>query len=219
MSRLVVSFSILLTLSMAAPPGRAEEDPRSRVVVDSDCRTEASRRQLTLFANGTLRLRDGIGATRTMRLVELGESELQAYVNRLAEIRFDDLAPQSPGLDGEWVESCTVELAVAGEVERRFEFGKFDTVSLGLKHALLIIDDLIAEVQDVRETVARARGYTPEIGDIVVRRRDGARFEVLGFTIEGTGVELEGIDQPITVFILKEAILDEYDPPALGEDR
>lgn len=208
--------ALLLLLSWL---GLSEEDPRSTVVLESDCHTETSRRQLTLFANGTLRLRDGIGATRTMRLAELGDNELQAYLNRLSDIRFDDLAPQSSGLEGDWVESCRIELAVPGAHRRVFEYAKFDTVSLGLKHVLLLVEDLLAEFHSVREAAARPRGYEPELGDIVVRRRDGARFEVLGFTLEGTGVELEGIDQPITVYILKDSILDEYDPPDGGEDR
>ena len=217
MSRLLLTVTLLLVAPLAQ--GSAEEDPRSRVVVDSDCRTETSRRQLTLFANGTLRLWDGSGATRTMRLAELGASELEAYVNRLAAVRFDDLAPHSQGLEGEWVESCRLELALPGHETKRFEYGRFDTLPHHLKHILLVLDDLQAEVEEARETTARARGYTPEIGDIVVRRRDGARFEVRGFTLEGSGVELQGIDQPLTVFILEDEILDEYDPPAGGEKR
>lgn len=220
MNRLSLSVPLLLLLGLSLPrPGAGDEDPRSRVLADSDCRTTTSRRQLTLFANGTVRLRDGSGATRTLRLAELGTSELEAYVARLAAIAFDDLAPQSRGLEGDLVESCRIELALPEASERVWEFDKFDTLPLGLEHVLLVLDDLLAEVEGVRQTQARARGYTPQIGDIVVRRRDGARFEVLGFTLEGTGVELEGIDQPITVFILEDDILDEYDPPGGGEPQ
>ena len=37
-----------------------------------------------------------------MRLAELGDSELRAYINRLEDISFDDLAPQAKGLEGDW---------------------------------------------------------------------------------------------------------------------
>ena len=193
------------------------DDPRSRVVLSSDCHTQTSRQELTLFANGTVRLRDGIGATRTMRLVELGDSELQAYLNRLGEIRFDDLAPRSPGLEGDWVESCVLVVAVPGDEERRFEFGRFDTVPLGLKHVQLILEDLRVSS---RTGVRRWRVHADTSRRSATSWCDAATvrvFEVLGFTLEGTGVELEGIDQPITVFVLKESILDDFDPPEVGE--
>ncbi len=205
--RPLVALAVLMPILTGAA-----EDPRTKVVLESDCHTEASRRQITLFANGTVRLRDGMGATRTMRLVELGASETQAYVNRLAEITFDDLAPQSRGLDGEHVESCRVEIGLPDTEPRVFTYEEFDSLTLGLRHTLLVVDDLVAEFAMVREVEHRPRGYEPEIGDIVVRRLDGARFEVLGFTLEGTGVELEGIDQPMTVFILEDELLDEFDP-------
>ncbi len=214
MSRLATLAALLPLLAGAS------EDPRTQVVLESECRTVASQRQLTLFANGTLRLRDGEGATRTMRLVELGNSETEAYVARLSEIAFDDLAPQSRGLQGDLVESCRVEIDLPRDEPRVFTYDAFDSLTLGLRHVLLVIDDLIAEFQTVSDVEARARGYDPEIGDILVRRSDGARFEVLGFTMEGTGVELEGIDQPITVFVREDQILDEYDPQGeAGEGR
>ncbi len=89
-------------------------DPRSRVLLASDCRTETARREVTLFANGTIRIRTGRGATREMRLAELGRSELEAYVARLDEIEFDDLASSSPGLEGDWVEDCRLVLDLPG---------------------------------------------------------------------------------------------------------
>ena len=180
-----------------------DQDPRSQVVLESDCMTEASRRQITLFANGTVRMRDGLGATRTMRLVELGDVELRAYQNRLRDIRFDDLAPHSSGMEGSLVERCKVEVAPPESETLLFEYGQFDTIPLGLKHVLLLIEDLVVEFESVREAAARPRGYEAKIGYIVTRRHDGARFEIRSFTLEGYGVELEGLDQPITIYLSK----------------
>ena len=139
-----------------------DQDPRSQVVLESDCMTEASRRQITLFANGTVRMRDGLGATRTMRLVELGDVELRAYQNRLRDIRFDDLAPHSSGMEGSLVERCKVEVAPPESETLLFEYGQFDTIPLGLKHVLLLIEDLVVEFESVREAREASESWLHE---------------------------------------------------------
>ncbi len=203
-------FLLLLLL-----PGAAQqevEDLRTRVLLERLCENDFSRRQLTLFANGTLRLRDGVGATRVMRLAELGSVELEAFLRRLEAIRFDDLAPSYPGLDGEWVESCRLDLHLPELDQLSFEYGPYDTISLGLRHVLFVVDDLMLEFEFGQPGSTRVREFKVEVGDLVVRRRDGALFEVLGFTLEGTGMELQGIDQPVTLYILKEDVQIEFDP-------
>lgn len=194
------------------PSSTAASDPRSQVLLASDCRTEVARREVTLFANGTLRIRTGRGATREMRLAELGRSELEAYVARLREIEFDDLASSSPGLEGDWVEDCLLVLELPGEERRRFEYGPYDSIPLGWKHVLLIVDDLLEELETSRRADDRVRDYDPLPGDILVRRSDGARYEVLGRTLEGSGVELQGLDEPMTVFILLDHLLEQFEP-------
>ncbi len=89
----------------------------------------------------------------------------------------------------------------------------------GLQQVLLIVDDLLLEVgRQGADAGAPIRALELRVGDEVVRRRDGARFTVLGFTMEGTGVELQGIDQPITIILLKDDVRLEFDP-AGGDDR
>ena len=208
-----MSLHRLTLVLLAAAFSLAAEDPRSRVLLSQDCGNEFTRRELTLFANGTLRQRDGVGATRTMRLVELGETELGAYLRRFEEIRFDDLAPSSSGLEGDWVESCRLTLALPDMEMQEFQYGRYDSVPHGLKLALLVVDDLLLEMErSGPRGLARARAMEIEIGDLLVRRRDGARFEVLGFTMEGSGVELQGIDQPITIIMLEDEVQLEFDP-------
>lgn len=209
----VALLPLLLIMDSPSPVAGAE-DARSRVVLSSDCRTTTSRRELTLFANGTLRVFDGLGATREMRLAELGQAELQAYVARLRKISFDDLPPGSPGLEGEWVERCRLELRRTGEAPRVLAYGPYDSLPLAWKHVLLVVDDLFEEIRTQPEAGERVRRYEPEVGDILVRRNDGARYEVLGFTLEGSGVELLGIEEPLTIYILRDHLLDEFDPPA-----
>lgn len=207
---------IALMISVLTIPALAS-DPRSRVVLSSDCRSETERRELTLFANGTLRVRDGSGATRQMRLAELGRSELEAYLARLGEIEFDDLAPRSPGLEGAWVEDCRLELDLPDRERQTFRYGPYDSIPLGWKHVLLIVGDLLEELETSRLADDRVRDYEPEPGDTLVRRSDGARYEVLGFTLEGTGVELQGLDEPLTVFILLDHLLEQFEPADVAE--
>jgi hypothetical protein len=46
-------------------------------------------------------------------------------------------------------------------------------------------------------------GYRPRRGD-VLRRVDETLFEVVGFTSDGKGVELQGVDQPLTLYLAPE---------------
>jgi hypothetical protein len=154
-----------------------------------------------------------------MRLAEVGPEELDAFLARLGLIRFDDLAPSSQGMGGEWVENCRLELNLPDREKHSFDYGPLDSMPLGLRHVLLVVDDLLLELERVRPGAPRARGFKVELGDLVVRRRDGARFEVLGFTVEGNGVELQGIDQPITIYVLKEHVQLEFDPDEDGGQR
>jgi hypothetical protein len=58
------------------------------------------------------------------------------------------------------------------------------------------------------ETLARTRAvhgalpesYEPKPGDFV-RRDDGELFEVIALTSDGKGVELNGINQPVTIYV------------------
>jgi hypothetical protein len=76
-----------------------------------------------------------------------------------------------------------------------------------------VVDDLLVEVERYGpEEASRVREFDLTIGDRLVRRRDGAHFEVLGFTMEGNGVELQGIDLPITVIIRLDEVQREFAP-------
>lgn len=207
-----LTLTLFVSLVPAAGATPTSEDPRSQVVLEQICSNDFTRRELTLFANGTLRQRDGEGATRTMRLAELGQVEYDAYLRRFAEIRFEDLAPASSGLEGEWVETCRLELELPGAELQAFDYGRFDSVPHGLRLVLLVVDDLLLEIERRGPGgAARERELDLEVGDRLVRRRDGALFEVLGFTMEGTGVELQGIDQPVTVIMLEDQVQLEFD--------
>ncbi|HXU46194.1 MAG TPA: hypothetical protein VN783_11760, partial [Thermoanaerobaculia bacterium] len=46
-------------------------------------------------------------------------------------------------------------------------------------------------------------GYAPAPGDRL-RRADGVLFEIHGFTDDGKGIELRGVEQPLTIYLRKE---------------
>src|SRR4029079_14992464 len=63
---------------------------RSRELLDYRCANSLGVRQVTLFANGTVRVREGLGKEPKMRLGELGPVELAGYLRRLAA---EDISP------------------------------------------------------------------------------------------------------------------------------
>ena len=44
-----------------------------------------------------------------------------------------------------------------------------------------------------------------------LRRFDGTLYQVIGHTGDGAGLELEGIDEPLVVFISLAALRDEFE--------
>lgn len=179
---------------------------RSRVLVRLDCASVLSRRELTLFANGTLRLKAGRPGAEGMSLAELGPAEVDDALALLAEIDFDETDPETTGPGGERLERCALELALPGKapVERRFK--RFDSLSLSLARALAVVDGLAGRVEEPRGGPGErgpARlpvGYAPEIGDLL-RHADGTLYKVIAFTADGDGVELQGVEQPLTLYL------------------
>jgi hypothetical protein len=204
----MVAIGVLL----AAAAGSAQQDEpphelseRSLERLRYDCANDIDRRDLTLFANGTLRLRQGPPGIERMWLRELGRESLRAYLNRLAEPLRHETPPSDFTASGEWVERCVLELHLEGRAPERYEFDRFDTLSLDLQRTLAIARELVESV----DTGAPGEGeaflpldYEPRVGD-VLRRPDGVRFRVNGFTSDGNGVELVGIEHPVTIYLAK----------------
>jgi len=198
----------LAALLLLAGPGETSSE-RTTVLVRQECVSEIGRREVTLFANGTVRLREGLRGQEVMTLGELGRGELEAILRRFADedLRETDLSTQ--GVEGAWVERCSLELALAGEPERRLGYGRYDSLSLPLSRVLRIVED-IARAADPRARQEHLpAGYQARLGDRL-RRVDGELFEVTGFTSDHRGVELQGVDQPLTLYVLKEELPREF---------
>lgn len=204
---------ILTALLLAGPPVRAEDDDRSTEILRQDCLTDTTRREVTLFANGTIRLRDGVIRHESMGLAELGPDELTAYLNRLkGEDLSQDRSPER-GVEGSWIERCELKLQLPGQPLQTYRFGHYDPLPLNLSRVVHIVRELEEKVQSLREAESREElpvDYEPRPGDVLKRVGDGARFRIVTFTGDGKGVELEGIDVPLQMFVPKDQMRQNF---------
>ncbi len=195
-------------------------DRRSIEVVNLDCASELGRERLTLFANGTVRLRRDPPSTTGVSLTtglgveprvietevflgEMGPDELDIYLDRLRVIDLSKVREEGlgAGVRGDWVERCELLLEFPRYLPRRFEFGRRDTLPLDLSRVLHIVEEL--EDRVIQHKVERSglpANYQPEIGD-QLRRRDGHIFEIRARTVDGRGFEMRGLHQPVTLYV------------------
>jgi hypothetical protein len=181
----------------AAPRG----DLRSLVLLRFDCASALGRREVTLFGNGTVRLRDGPSGEEEMLLGELDPPALEGAVARLEAEDLSEARSEIHGVDGEWVERCVLELPLRegrkGPIH--FQFSRYATLPLALSRVVAIAQEL-GEVAEGARGFGLPPGYVPRRGDIL-ERSDGARFRVLQETADGKGVELQGMKLPLTLYL------------------
>lgn len=203
----VLMLASFATLAMGAAEG---DDPRTRTVLDYDCRSELSRWAVTLFANGTIRLRTvGLGERR-VRLSELGPAELDAFLNRLKgeDLSETDSSTRSP--EGEWVEKCTLELRLPGRAASTFIVDRYGSPSLALSRLVTIARELGERVE--KENMNERQlppEYAPTLGDIL-ERRDGGLFRVAGFSADKGTVELAGVDGVLVLYLSRDELRHQF---------
>ncbi len=207
-------MKILLLLLSLFTPGflqaqHPSESPRTWEVVRRDCRTSYSREDLTLFGNGTVRLRRVDDEKDEMRLAELNPDQVQAFIRRLEAEDLSEVPEGREEVLGAMVERCSLVLRLPERAEQRFYFGHFDSLPLGLSRLNAIVADLHSEAIDLAPEGGLPRNYFPEPGDIL-ERSDGRRFEVIALTSDRRGVELLGLDDPLTVFVALESLRQQF---------
>lgn len=209
-----------LLAGAAAAQGR---DPRSVEILRRDCRSELGRRDITLFGNGTVRLRlwDADGEL-DMELLDLGPGETEDYVQRLlrADLLEVELPPSGP--DEGWMDACVLSMELPGETPISFRYGQLDALPLALSPLVAVTEELDLRVRADEHGRSLGDSYVPRPGDVLLRT-DGRHYEVVGPTSDGLGIELVGVEQPVTVYMLAEAIRDEFvmlvDRPRGGDER
>ncbi len=205
------AVAAMLALLAGPRPAAPSEDVRGVELLQYDCSSRIARQDLTLFANGTLRLREvEEGGEPRMRLAELGSSELAAFVARLAAEDLSEVDLRGREASGDWVETCELELTLEDQPARLLRFGRLDSLPLALGRLLRVVDDLLLEVERLAPRSRLPADYEARAGDRL-RRFDGNLFEVVAYTGDGGGLELEGIDVPLVLFIPITALRDEFE--------
>lgn len=199
MMRAAVGFLLCCGMGIGSP-GEAS-DKRSIEVLNFDCRSDFGSRRLTFFGNGTLRLISGRTSGETMLLAELTPDEVRAYENRLAA---EDLSEVDGGdrysLSGLGVEHCELHLRLWEGDDRTYRFSRLDSLPLNLSRVVSIAEGMVLQAESQAPTAEFSSSYVPQPGDILVQE-NGFKFEVVGLTGEGTGVELEQLEQPIIIYV------------------
>ncbi len=167
-----------------------------------DCRNARFRREISLFGNGTLRVREGAVEAPEMWLGELDRATTSGLIERLQGPDLADVETNSRTVVGDWVETCNFFLSLPGEASRDFQFERLDALELPLQKALSVAITALGMVDRSVPSEARDRlsaRYTPLLGDVLVSD-DGREFRVSGFASQRTVVEMTGVDQPVLRF-------------------
>ena len=210
--RVPFPFFVLCVLVVLAvlfvPPATA--DDRSLEVVRYDCTTDLTRREVTLFGNGTIRLRDGQIGNEWMGLTELGPDELHGFLNRLEGEDLSESRNPERGVEGAWIERCELRLQLPGQPLQTYRFGHYDPLPLNLSRVVHIAEELGEKVPVVKDKDELPADYEPRPGDVLKRVGDGALFRIVAFTGDGKGVELRGVDLPLEVYVPRDQIRQSF---------
>lgn len=188
--------------------GRTASDPhgldlRSVERLRWGCRNEFGRRELTLFADGTVRLREGLLDAQTVDLDILLPSDLNDYLRRLARIRLSPEFPEAwdlpAGVVGSWSETCDLSLRLPGLDRVDLRFGNYDALPLELGQIEQIADELAANMAPREGPRRLPPGYAPQPFD-VLEATDGKLYRVVGLTDDGQGLEVESLSEPVRTF-------------------
>ena len=204
---LSASAAGLLAASLLGADGF--EDPRTVELVRLDCTTGIVRSEMTLFGNGTLRLREGDVGAEEMRLSEIGPDIFEGYLRRLQQESLGNNLVPPKQVEGMWTEQCSLTVDVPEGPVGTTAFGALDSMSLPLSRVVSIARELLALARVEDYVAGIPPGYVPERGDVLLHQ-NGSRYRVHGFTSDGLGLELQGIEQPLAIYVAIEALHEQF---------
>jgi hypothetical protein len=178
-------------------------------LVRLDCTTEQRRREVTLFGSGTIRLREGVVGAEAGGLYDLKPDELTGYLNRMMEEDLSRVTSPDRGLDGAWISRCLLSLQLPGRPRGDYFYSQLDSLPLNLSRVLRVVEELAARVPDLKQAARLPDDFLPKRGDIL-KRQDGELFRVMGFTTDGKGIELEGQDIPLALYLTPEQVRHDF---------
>ncbi len=208
----VIGMSVI-AMSVALSGSPAAADDRSTELMRYQCSSSLGRRDITLFANGTVRLRQGLWDAQELYLDELLREELASYVKKLRDIQSStassptDLVPNA--MSGKWIEHCEIQLSLPGAESTTYAFSAYDIPSLVVAGLIHVAEDLAAYTRPPDRPERLPKGYLPRPGHIL-RAADGGRFQVMGLTGDGLGVELVELESPVMIFVSIEELGDMF---------
>jgi hypothetical protein len=169
-------------------PGARESE-----VFRHDCRNIERRRELTLFANGTVRQRRGRVQDLEMQLGDLAPTELPVVQKRLRDIQHQAALerpwPESNAPRGDFSELCEVSLVLDG-LRLEYSFDRLQAPPLWVASAEQLAWDLAEVVRAATRPPALPSDFVLKSGD-VLRTTDGRLLRFLRETGDGQGLEFE----------------------------
>lgn len=206
-------LAVTVLTAQTRPRAQSREEPavdlRSHELIRLDCASGNLSRELALFANGTVRIRDR-GPQPGLRLAELAEGELEGFRARFAEIDLREVPAKTRGPSSETLEQCLLRLELRSGQVTEYRFTRIVALPLALGRLLAVMDDLSALAEErQRLATGLARSYRPRVGDVLVRA-DGSRHRIVRVTAEGGGVEIIGLESPLVLYLPIEGVRGEF---------
>jgi len=205
----VLAAGLALAFAGGLAGAQRAPDPRSTILFRQDCGNRLERVELTLFENGTVRLREGAPGSERMSLRELGQGEVEAIRSQLWGVDWEQAGVESESPDGEWSVRCRLEVLAPDLALRAVDFLPLDTANLELDRLRQLAARLIEENREQARASRIPSSYEPRIGDRL-ERIDGVVFEIEGETSDGGAYELTGVEQPYSIYVPKAEIRERF---------
>lgn len=181
-------------------------EPRTWELFRQSCSSPLGKRELTLFLDGTIRLRVRDQEGQDIRLGELPAEPLaRTYANLRAtqlgigrEGKEWTQPSQGRSLAGEFLQECEVHLQLPGLEVKNFLFTPMEITPLWLGQLRQLAEEL-AERTEKLVHAGLPKDYEPQHGDLL-RRRDGVIFRFVGKTSDQKAWMVEQVGQPITTY-------------------
>lgn len=189
--------AILLALAISAPLAAAEPT----YLFEWVSRTRESTGRLTLFTDRTLVRKLTAGKAVDMKKRKLSEEEYDYYAAYFSD-------PQSLRAAGSYESGTTGDLLSVCEVTFQLPGGKkwkmsYDTLSTLTFEAVRVKSALEGLYDSFGKVLPSPTDFSPDKmpPGTILRRRDGARFRVIRVDGDHGMVELQGVNEPYTLFL------------------
>lgn len=197
-------LSPLVLVLLVLAPGALIADDRSTELMHYECSSTLSRRDVTLFANGTVRLRQGPWEDQALYLDELLREELASYVKQLRDIQTSagafpvDMPVNAPS--GDWIETCEMRLMLPETEPKTYAFTTYEIPPLMVANLIHVAEDLADFTKPLERSRRVPKDYSPRPGDML-QSVEGGKFRVVGLTGDALGVELEELGTPVMILM------------------